>query len=338
MRHTVMVMLVTLAAAALGSAASAENAPPRLSLPISCAPGETCFIQSYVDIVPGSEVGDYRCGSATYDGHKGVDFRLLSVAAAKLGVNVLAAAEGVVKGVRDGMADELSQAGERKAIKGRECGNGVVIDHGAGWETQYCHMRRGSVAVRSGDKVARGQVLGGVGYSGLAELAHVHLSVRHNGEVVDPYSGRRTGSPCLQSTEAAAAGSMWDEAARAAFAYRNGDIIGAGFAAKPVGWAELEVDHRIAAPEADSPSLIFYARLVNLRAGDRVRISVVGPQRFDVTSESEPLAGNKAAYVAFAGKRLKAPRWPAGRYLARVELLRAGEVVARRDGVALDLP
>lgn len=337
MRKPVLAMLVTLAATALAGAAAAQNDAPQLSLPIACTPGETCFIQSYVDIVPGNEAGDFRCGSATYDGHKGVDFRLLSVAAAKLGVDVLAAADGVVKGVRDGMEDELSDAGKRQAIKGRECGNGVVIDHGAGWETQYCHMRRGSVVVRAGHKVTRGAVLGRVGYSGLAELAHVHLSVRHNGEVVDPYSGARTGSACQRSREAAAAGSMWDASARTAFTYRNGDIIGAGFAAKPVGWAELEADHRVAVPAADSPSLIFYARLVNLRAGDRVKIAVAGPEGLDVSSVSEPLAGNKAAYVAFAGKRLKALRWPAGRYVARVELVRAGEVVASREGVELEL-
>ena len=338
MQQPLLAMLLTLAAIVLASAAGAQTAAPRLSLPIACTPGDTCFIQSYVDIVPGSDAGDFRCGSATYDGHKGVDFRLLSAAAAKQGVNVLAAADGVVKGVRDGMTDELLKAGKRKSIEGRECGNGVVLDHGGGWETQYCHMRQGSVVVSAGQKVARGAVLGSVGYSGLAELAHVHLSVRHNGEVVDPYSGARTGSACLNSAEAAAAGSMWDEAARAAFDYRNGDIIGAGFAAKPVGWVELEVDHRIAAPEVDSPSLIFYARLVNLRAGDRVRLAVAGPEGFDVASESEPLAGNKAAYVAFAGKRLRALRWPAGRYLARVELLRAGKVIASREGIALDLP
>ena len=37
------------------------------------------------------------------------------------------------------------------ATAGRNCGNGVTLDHGDGWQTQYCHMRRGSVAVKVAD-------------------------------------------------------------------------------------------------------------------------------------------------------------------------------------------
>ncbi len=112
---------------AVHTTAAASDAP-RLSLPIDCQPGVTCFLQSHVDAVEGPESGDFRCGSATYDGHKGVDFRVLSVAAARQGVAVLASADGVVKGGRDGMADEIASAATRAGIGGRECGNGVVVD------------------------------------------------------------------------------------------------------------------------------------------------------------------------------------------------------------------
>jgi D-3-phosphoglycerate dehydrogenase len=57
----------------------------------------------------------------------------------------------------------MPDTGLRGEIAGRECGNGVVIAHEDGWETQYCHMRRGSVAVQPGERVARGQTLGLVG-------------------------------------------------------------------------------------------------------------------------------------------------------------------------------
>ena len=49
------------------------------------------------------------------------------------GVPVLAAAPGVVRGTRDGETDRLVRSDiERAAVKDRECGNGVVIDHGGG--------------------------------------------------------------------------------------------------------------------------------------------------------------------------------------------------------------
>ena len=49
--------LVALLGAGLGTTAAAQDAP-RLSLPIDCQPGVTCFIQSHVEAVPGSESGD----------------------------------------------------------------------------------------------------------------------------------------------------------------------------------------------------------------------------------------------------------------------------------------
>lgn len=329
--------LVVLSVALGGGLVAAEGAPPVLSLPIACEPGRTCFIQSHVDIDPGAGASDFMCGSATYDGHKGVDFRLLSAAAVRDGVAVLAAADGTVKGVRDGMADDFPDAQERALIAGRECGNGVVIDHGEGWETQYCHMLNGSLAVRSGDRVQRGTRLGSVGYSGLAELAHVHLSVRRDGKVVDPFTGKGIGETCFRDAGTAMSGTLWDAGARQAFGYLNGEVIGAGFASRVVGHAELEVDHNVTAPEPRSPILIFYGRLMNLRAGDRVRISVTGPGGFDVQSLSKPLDRSKATYLAYGGKRLTAERWPPGRYTGAVELVRGDAVVAARRDVVLQL-
>ena len=72
-------------------------------------------------------------------------------------------------------------------LKGRECGNGVVLRHKGGWETQYCHLKQGSVLVKSGQEVWAGQELGFVGQSGKAAFPHVHLSVRKDGKVVDPF-------------------------------------------------------------------------------------------------------------------------------------------------------
>lgn len=325
--------------ALLGTTAAAQD-PPRLSLPIDCQPGVTCFIQSHVDAVPGSESGDYRCGSATYDGHKGVDFRLLSAAVAREGVAVLASADGVVKGGRDGMADEFAAPEKRAAIASRECGNGVVLDHGAGWETQYCHMRAGSVAVQRGAKVKRGDKLGLVGYSGLAELAHVHISVRHNGAVIDPFTAGAGEAACRLAGAGGAAtveAGLWDDNAARAFPYRNGEIIGAGFAGAPVTPLQLETDHRVAPPDAASPAVLLYARVMNMRAGDNVRFVLSGPDGLAHEQATAPLDRTKATYVAYTGKKLTKPRWPAGRYQGRVELLRQGAIVDHREVPSLDL-
>lgn len=66
------------------------------------------------------------------------------------------------------------------------CGNAVRLDHGGGLQTRYCHMSR--MAVRSGQSVRRGQVIGYVGSTGLSTGAHLHYEMYRSGRAVDPAS------------------------------------------------------------------------------------------------------------------------------------------------------
>jgi hypothetical protein len=148
-------------------AAARSVAAVELGLPVDCTPGRDCFIQNYVDNDPGPGRRDYACGPLSYDGHVGTDFRVPDRAAMLRGVAVVAAAPGVVRATRDGMADISIRETGREAVAGREAGNSVLIDHGDGWETQYSHLRRDSVRVHPGDRVKAGAVLGLIGLSGL---------------------------------------------------------------------------------------------------------------------------------------------------------------------------
>src|SRR4051812_25240187 len=77
----------------------------RIGLPVECALGSLCSVQNYVDLDPGPGRLDPGCGRLTYDGHDGTDIRVRDLVAMRAGVNVVAAAAGVVKATRDGMAD-----------------------------------------------------------------------------------------------------------------------------------------------------------------------------------------------------------------------------------------
>ncbi len=196
------VALVIAGAAGLLPAAAAA-APPQLALPLSCQPGTTCWIVNYVDLDPGDGVRDYTCGVATYNtgthnAHNGTDFAIRDLKAMRDGVPVLAAAPGRVAGVRDGMADVSVRDTGPAAVANRECGNGVRIDHGDGWASQYCHMRSGSIAVAKGQTVTAGQPLGLVGLSGLSEFPHLHFQVDKDGVPTDPFIGeaRTSASEC----------------------------------------------------------------------------------------------------------------------------------------------
>lgn len=155
----------------MASAVRGDSPPIQLSLPMDCCKPNSCAVQNYVDIDPGPAARDHACGSLTYDVHKGTDFRIGDLTAMRAGVAVLSTADGVVLGLRDGMADiDVRQTGP-SAVKDRECGNGVVLGHPDGWTTQYCHLRRGSVDVKKGQRIRTGQRLGLIGLSGKTALS-----------------------------------------------------------------------------------------------------------------------------------------------------------------------
>lgn len=63
-------------------------------------------------------------------------------------------------------------------------GNAVILDHGAGVFTMYCHLS--AIEVQTGDVVGAGDVVGLVGNTGLSTGPHLHWEMRVQGERVDP--------------------------------------------------------------------------------------------------------------------------------------------------------
>ena len=126
------------------------------------------------------------------------------------------------------------------AVKDRECGNGVLIDHADGWATQYCHMKKGSIRVDEGDTVATGTPLGEVGLSGMTEFPHVHFTVYKDDTEVDPFA-LEPATPSSACTFAGDEGtSIWTPEAKAALAYRPAFVLNAGFADAAVEMEQVE--------------------------------------------------------------------------------------------------
>jgi hypothetical protein len=300
------------------AAAAAEDL--RLVLPVACEIGRTCFIQQYVDLDPSKGVQDYQCGTLTYDGHDGTDFRVPSLAAQKAGVGVLAAAPGRVLRTRDGTPDVSVRAVGRNRVEGTECGNGVVLSHGGGWETQYCHMAKGSVAVRPGDEVAAGQPIGRIGMSGLAEFPHLHFTLRRDSVTVDPFA------PDARPDACGSAASLWDEASLRAMPYAPGTVINKGFASGPVTMEAIESGEAgRTLPEPGAPALVAFVRAIGLRAGDSHSLSLIGPDdQVLAANRAEPLDRDKAQYMSFVGVKRPPDGWKPGVYRGRYSLSRQG--------------
>ena len=313
------------AAAALSPSAASAPGQPALSFPLACELGRTCEIQHYVDRDPGPGTRDYRCGLQTYEKHTGLDIRLLDMAAQRRGVNVLAAAPGTVVRLRDGEPDISIRAPGAPSVANKECGNAVVIDHGNGWETQYCHLARGSVLVKQGDKVAAGAPLARVGLSGNTEFPHLHLTVRHAGQVVDPFA------PDMSDPKACAAqAGLWTAQARARMTYRTGVVLNAGFTDGQIAPADVEAGGLRAATPA-SPWLVAYVRAIALQPGDSVELDLKGPNGASLArTRAQPLQRWRAEDFALVGKRRPATGWPPGLYVADYKVWRGGRVAVSR--------
>ena len=309
---------------AVSGPSAGQGAAPALGLPIACRPGVDCFVQNHFDHDPGPAAKDHRCGSATYDGHDGIDIRLPTTAAMRRGVAVVASAAGVVRGVRDGVEDRaVTSAADRAAVSDRECGNGVAVTHAGGWETQYCHMRRGSVVVREGQAVAAGEKLGEVGLSGWTQFPHAHITVRQGGKAVDPFTGGT--AACGQAGRL-----LWAPQVAAALAYRSPQVINAGFAAGPVEMAAVEADV-VPRPTRASPALVAYVRTIGIEAGDRIDMVLTTPDGRELARQAvPPFDRPKAQQLNFIGGRLKTAAWSPGRYKLTYRITRGGKVVLDR--------
>ncbi|MBX2894056.1 MAG: M23 family metallopeptidase [Cyclobacteriaceae bacterium] len=95
--------------------------------------------------------------------HTGIDF------AASIGTPIYATADGVIDKL------EVSFSGYGKMIE---------IEHGFGYRTRYAHMH--GFAVRQGQKVKRGDLIGYVGDTGLSTAPHLHYEVFVNGVHANP--------------------------------------------------------------------------------------------------------------------------------------------------------
>jgi hypothetical protein len=87
---------------------------------------------------------------------------------------VLAVADGRVTAAVDGVPDEPVGGRTWHAMEG----NHVILDIGGGHHVLYGHLKRGSLRVRAGDDVRRGQVIGQVGDSGNSDEPHLHIQVQ----------------------------------------------------------------------------------------------------------------------------------------------------------------
>ena len=292
-----------------------------MELPVDCSKAELCFPQNYFDHDSSSGYADYTCGALSYDAHTGTDIRI-SYTDMERGVPVLAVADGVVRAVRDGESEgEISLRG-KGAVTGREAGNAVVLVHAGGFETQYSHLKWGSVAVRPGQMVKAGQRLGLVGLSGVTEFPHLEISVRQQSEPLDPFSGLAFVG-CDGRREP-----LWSHEALASsiLKYQTSGLLEAGFFTEsPKSTLAMLRRQNWIEGRAGDPSLLVFGVLVfGPRKGDVWSLRLTDPNGQILAESRTTQERHQAQAMRYAGKK-KVTGWQSGFYRGEFRLTRPGE-------------
>ena len=299
----------------------------KLGLPIDCNIDKDCFIQNLPDTIIGEGRADSFCQGATYDGHKGLDIRIISMDDIKRDVPVIASASGVVKALRDGVEDRLVLSDDdKKALENRECGNGVVISHEGGYETQYCHLKNGSVSVSMGEEIKKGDLLGFVGNSGFAAFPHVHLTVRKNGTWLDPITGRKPALACMADNPPTPETSLLDTKALEVMTTNTTRLMLSGITGAVPSHDDFVKSGPAVKLGKEDTAIIGWAWFINIRKGDQIRFTLEGPDGLIVTNTTDPIEEQKANFSAYSGKRGK-PQ--SGEYQLTTELLREGKPIEK---------
>ncbi|MGL5066192.1 MAG: M23 family metallopeptidase [Microcoleus sp.] len=294
---------------------------PQFGQPIACTLGKDCFVMLYFDRDPGPAAVDFGCGRQTYNGHDGTDFAIPDEKIMAQGVPVIASAAGKVLRVRDGVADRrLQNSTEKGNIEGIECGNGMVIDHGNGWDAQYCHLRKDSVVVKPGMEVAKGTKLGLVGTSGMTTFPHVHVTFRYQGKAVDPFVGIDAKLGCNTARNP-----IWDKP----IDYISTGLIRSGFASKPPDmnavWQGQFSETKL---PANSPALLFWVQSYGVLAGDREQYKLFDPNGQVIADRASEIKAPSRTWLGYVGKRNN-PNYPLipGVWRAEYRLTRGDRVL-----------
>lgn len=295
----------------------------KLELPIDCVPGETCWVVGYMDVDAGSEAKDYMCGHRTADGEENTLIAIRDIAKMRSGVQVRAAASGMVTAVQGGMSDIDFRKVDPVKIEGRACGNGVEIDHGNGWTSRYCHLRRRTLLVQTGQVVKAGDPLGYVGMSGKTVLPQLRFGLRRDGRAIDPFTGRPKPEGSTPSQCGVANKSLWKESVRHTMSYRLAMLYNIGITNhKPSARFARNGGHKRVSAVPRSSQLFLWVDMFYVEKYDSLSFELYGPNGRTIIYKTLELRDRNARQFYFMGKRVKPGLLPSGTYKGRVTLLR----------------
>jgi hypothetical protein len=195
-------------------------------------------------------------------------------------------------------------------------------------------MKRGSLLVKEGDLVTSKQALGQVGLSGKTEFPHLHLTVRHGKQVVDPFTGQQIMAGCGLEGKP-----LWR--ADAQVTYEEVAFYNAGIAGGPPSVELVRNGHADSlAPNAQSVALVLWVDILGVEADDLIQFRLIGPDNKLVFENEQRVDRRQARRFVYSGKKRQSAPWLAGICTGHVTLKRNdnGKVAEYRISRTVTIP
>ena len=281
------------------SCAAAES----FQLPLKCHLGHTCFVETHQEV---AEKKDVPCGVSPL-----LKFRISAFQRKASPFSLIyPAATGTISSLETNHPDFLSQKinGQGKPA----CGNRVVIDHGHGWQTTYCHLRKDSSDhLKIGQKVTLDHAIGAIGLSGDTTFPHLGFFITKNKLFVNPHYGIQTNPQKCNRTAAP----LWDQKTQEQLKKSHDpQLISMGVADIEPDLPSLILNTSALTSSPNPEALYVYALLGNSSPKDRVIITVQDQEGQLLAHNITPSFGGMSVAQRLHNFRIARPgqAWPVG--------------------------
>lgn len=171
--------------------------PVSFRWPFSYSLGNGLLIWNYADNHSGSTIKDYMGNDWSYNGHNGTDISVHSFREMDKGMQILAAAKGVVTEIR------FSENDRNYTCSGLN--NYILIRHDDNSYAYYYHIMKKSALIKAGEYVQEGDPIAYIGSSGCSSHPHLHFEPGYfyNGSwnKRDPFHGTYNTYPTMWQSQ-----------------------------------------------------------------------------------------------------------------------------------------
>lgn len=284
----------------------------QLQFPVKCTINKDCWLVNYVDDDFSTNWHDYTGGRETYEGHTGTDIAIKDISKMKQGVDVIAAASGIVVTTRDGVPDKNALSQNINQLKKIGCGNRVAIKNSGGFITDYCHMKNGSIKVKKGDFVTTGQTLGQIGMSGLSEMPHLHINVQKDNQFYDPFTG-------LERYTKGPKNPLWAPSVLQQLSYKPTIVYNAGVSDEPPKLLDIRNDkYKNYRLNFFSNMIIVWLDMFHVETGDTIDIIVKNQDGATFIQQHVIVAKSNAKKLLYVGKKKPTGGFKKGTYNVQI--------------------